>query len=118
MQNMSGLLDQVPLLFAQDAGGSSIWTLIFMAPIPILFYLMIIQPQQQERKRQRSMIESLKKNDKVVTSAGIYGTVTSVDGNSDRIVLRVDDERQVKMAFTKSSVVRVLESSDKPAESA
>jgi len=114
---MSGLFECIPLMFAQDAGGSGIWNIVLLAPVPILFYLMIIQPQQQERKRQRTMLESLKKNDKVLTSAGIYGTVMSVDGNSDRIVVRVDDERGVKMAFTKASVVRVLESSDKPAES-
>ena len=117
MQNMSGLFESIPLVFAQDAGSSGFWNIVLLAPVPILFYLMIIQPQQQERKRQRTMLEGLKKNDKVLTSAGIYGTVMSVDGNSDRIVVRVDDERGVKMAFTKASVVRVLESSDKPAES-
>jgi preprotein translocase subunit YajC len=64
------------------------------------------------------MIENLKKNDKVLTTGGIYATVISVDGSHDRVVLRVDDERGVKMTFTASSVARVLESSDKPAEPA
>ena len=75
-------------------------------------------PQQQQEKKRRAMIDGLKKNDKVLTTGGIYGTVMSVDATNDKVVLRVDDERGVKMAFTKSSVARVLEpSSEKSAES-
>ena len=55
------------------------------------------------------MIDALKKNDKVLTTAGIYGTVVSVDAEHDRVVLRVDDDRGVKVAFTKASIVRVLD---------
>jgi preprotein translocase subunit YajC len=48
----------------------------------------------------------------------MYGTVISVDTSHDRVVLRVDDERGVKLAFTKASVARVLETTpEKPAES-
>jgi preprotein translocase subunit YajC len=119
MKNMSGLFESVPLLFAQDAGGPNIWsTLPFLLPILFVFYFLIIMPQQQQEKKRRSMIENLKKNDKVLTTGGIYATVISVDATHDRVVLRVDDERGVKMAFTTSSVARVIESSsDKPAES-
>jgi len=119
MQNMSGLFDSVPLLFAQEAGGASIWSMLpFLLPIPFVFYFLIILPQQQQEKKRRSMIDNLKKNDKVLTTGGIYATVISVDSSHDRVVLRVDDERGVKMAFTSSSVARVLESADKPAEPA
>ena len=38
------------------------------------------------------MIDAMKKNDKVVTTGGIYGTVISVDPTADRVVLRIDDE--------------------------
>jgi preprotein translocase subunit YajC len=119
MQNMSGLFESVPLLFAQDAGSSSILSMVLIF-LPILFvvYFLIILPQQQQDKKRRLMVENLKKNDKVLTTGGIYATVISIDGSHDRVVLRVDDERGVKMTFTKSSVARVLESADKPAESA
>ena len=71
----------------------------------------MIMPQQQQEKKRRAMIDSLKKNDKVVTTGGIYGTVMSVDAKNDKVVLRVDDERGVKLAFTRASVGRVIESS-------
>jgi preprotein translocase subunit YajC len=54
------------------------------------------------------MISALRKNDKVLTSAGIYGTVVSVDDKEDRVMVRIDDDRGVKVAFSKASIVRVF----------
>ena len=110
---MSELLVDLPLLFAQDA--NSTWLpYIYLLPIPFLFYFMIIRPQQQQERKRRAMIDALKKNDKVLTSGGIYGTVVAVDSDHDRVVLRVDDEKGVKLAITRSSVARVIEAtSDK-----
>lgn len=105
---MAGLLIDLPCLFAQDA--NSAWLpYIYLLPIPFLFYFMIIRPQQQQERKRRAMIDALKKNDKVLTNAGIYGTVVAVDNDHDRIVLRVDDEKGVKVSFSRSSVLRVLE---------
>jgi preprotein translocase subunit YajC len=116
---MIGFLAEIPLLFAQDAASGSIWSLLLpLAPIPFLYYFLVFMPQQQQEKKRRAMIDGLKKNDKVLTNGGIYGTVMSVDSTNDRVVLRVDDEKGVRMAFTKSSVARVLElSAEKSTES-
>jgi len=60
----------------------------------------------------------LKKNDKVVTASGMYGTVISVDEEGDRVVLRLDDEGKIKISFTRASIVRILnDGSLKPVES-
>ena len=113
---MFGPFDAVPLLFAQAAAQqpSPFSTLIPLLPIPILFYLLMYRPQQQQERRRKEMIKALKPNDKVLTMAGIYGTVHSVDPANDRIVLRIDGDGRVKIPFTMSSVVRVVELSDKP----
>jgi preprotein translocase subunit YajC len=114
------LFANLPIVFAQDAGGGGAWPqiVLMLVPLAFIFYFVLLRPQQQQEQKQRSMIEALKKNDKVLTTGGIYGTVISVDSNHDKVVLRVDDERGVKLAFTKSSVARVIESSsEKPAES-
>jgi len=107
------------VVFAQDAAGGSFFsTLILLIPIPFLFYFLLLRPQQQQEQKRRSMIDALKKNDKVLTTGGMYGTVISVDSTNDKVVLRVDDERGVKLAFTKASVARVIDTaSEKPAES-
>jgi preprotein translocase subunit YajC len=108
---MPGWLDELTLLFAQDAGNAGNWSgLLILLPIPFLFYFMIWLPQQQQEKKRRAMIDALKKNDKVVTSGGIYGTVISVDLAADKLVLRIDDDKNVKLTTTRSSVVRVLDS--------
>ena len=98
---------------------SSLPTLIVLGPIFLLFYLLLMRPQQQAEKKRKSLVEALKKNDRVMTSAGIYGTVVSVDQDHDRVVLRVDDDKGLKLTFSRSFVLKVVEPShDKAAESA
>jgi preprotein translocase subunit YajC len=117
---MAELLAALPLLFAQNAQGGaaspSPWsTLLPLLPIPVLFYFLMIRPKQLEDRKRQAMIDALKKNDKVITTAGIYGTVVALDSDHDRVVLRVDDDRGVKLTFSRSSVLRVLEASQEKA---
>jgi len=86
-------------------------------PIPIILYFMLIRPQQVQERQRRELIQKLKKNDKVLTSSGMYGTVISVDDQGDRVVLRLDDDGKVKITFSRASIVRVLgEPAEKAAE--
>jgi preprotein translocase subunit YajC len=115
---MLGLPVGLELLFAQQDGGGAGFLPFWMLMLVPLFYFLIWRPQRQQDQKRRAMIDALKKNDKVVTNGGIYGTVTSVDPASDRVVLRIDDEKGVKVAITRSSVSRVIEPEpEKPAES-
>jgi preprotein translocase subunit YajC len=78
-----------------------------MRLIGVIFYFILIRPQQQRAKQQAKLIANLKSGDKVVTAAGIIGVVTSV---KDRTVsLRSAD---AKMEVTKSSVTEILEGGD------
>src|SRR6516162_3201661 len=112
---MNELYLNLPLLFAQDANGSFWSTFILLAPIVPLFYFLFIRPQQQAEQKRRSMLDTLKKNDKVLTTGGIYATVVSIDATHDKVILRVDDERGVKLAFTRASIARVIDSSSEKA---
>jgi len=105
---MPGSFHQLGLLFAQEPGNNWNGFLIMMLPIPFLYYFLILRPQQQEEKKRRAMIDALKKNDKIVTAGGIFGTVVSVDPTGDKLVVRIDDDKGVKMTMTRSSVTRVL----------
>lgn len=117
---MPGPFDLFAPLLAQNnagapaAGGSESMfsTVLLFLPIIVLFYFLMLRPQQAQEKKRRAMIDALKKNDRVLTAAGIYGTVVSIDTEDDRVVLRVDDDKGVKLAFTKAGIVRVL---DEPA---
>ena len=78
-----------------------------MILLVIVFYFILIRPQQQRAKQQVKLIASLKSGDKVITSSGIVGVVITV---KDRTVsLRSAD---AKMEVTKSSVTEILEGGD------
>ena len=89
-----------------------LYALVFI----LWFYFLLIRPQQRQEKARKALISAVKKNDKILTSAGIYGTVISIDTAADRVVVRVDDDKGIKMVFSKASVVQVLApSEEKPA---
>jgi preprotein translocase subunit YajC len=117
MDVMPGSILSLPLVFAQaqqPASGNPLYTLLpFVWILPILYFTLIMPQQRQERQR-RAMIDAMKPKDKVVTSGGLYGTVVSIDKTSDRVVLKVDDDNKVKLTFTRASILRVLESAEKP----
>ena len=77
-------------------------------PVLLLFYFMIIRPSQVQERKKREMVNQLKKNDRVLTLAGIYGTVVSIDPEGDKVVLRIDEDGKVKVAFARSGIARVL----------
>ena len=78
-----------------------------MILLVIVFYFILIRPQQQRAKQQAKLIASLKSGDKVVTSSGIVGVVITVKDKT--VSLRSAD---AKMEVTKSSVTEILEGGD------
>ena len=79
-----------------------------MALITVLAYFLLFRPEHERRRKQQELFAGLKKNDRVVTTAGIYGTVAGVDRDGDRVTLKVDDAGNVKIGVTLASIARVL----------
>lgn len=71
-------------------------------------YLLLFRPEREKLKRQQETLAAIKKNDRVVTSSGIYGTVAHVDRDADRLTLKIDESSNAKLTVTLSSVTRVL----------
>lgn len=69
----------------------------------LIFYFILIRPQKQQEKQFKKMIEGLKKNDEIVTTGGIHGTVVNVKDKT--FVIRVDDNARIEI--DKSAVGRV-----------
>lgn len=86
------------LLQAQPAtgplGGSS--SLIFMGLIMLVFWLFFIRPQAKKAKQQKLFIDDLKKGDKVITAAGIHGTINKVNDDGT-ISLEINPGSYIKM---------------------
>lgn len=96
------------LLMAQPAGGgnqNAMAALIPIVLIVVVFYFLLIRPQQKRTKQHRSMTETLKAGDKVVTVGGIRGTVAGVDQQT--VILRIADN--VKVTLNKSAIAGVLQ---------
>jgi preprotein translocase subunit YajC len=108
---MVGVLAAIPIVFAQNAGaGAGNYNFfIVMGGMLVFFYMLLIRPQQQQEKKRRQSLDALKKNDRVLTTAGMYGTVVSVDHAADKVVLRVDDDKNVRITFSKTGINRVLD---------
>ena len=80
----------------------------------LVYYLMVLRPQQKgEQKKRQELLANLKKNDRVVTIGGIYGVVQNVKRESDEVVLKIDETNDTKMRVIFSAIARVI-----PAEAA
>lgn len=73
-----------------------------------LLYFIMIRPQAKDRATRDQMLKELKKNDKVMTIGGLYGIVASVSPDKDEVVLKVDEESNTKLKFSRASIHRVL----------
>lgn len=66
----------------QPGGGGGSFQLIMMGAIILVFWLFMIRPQAKKAKEQKKFIENLQKGDKIVTIAGIHGTINKVNDDN------------------------------------
>lgn len=83
---------------APSGGGPASNPLIGLLPfvlIFVLFYVLMILPQQRQRKKHQAMLGALKKGDRVVTSSGLIGSITNI--HDDVVTLQIADNVKVKL---------------------
>ncbi len=80
---------------AGDAGGGML-QLLPLVLIFVVFYFLLIRPQQKKMKTHRTMVGALKRGDKVVTGGGLVGTVTKVSDGSE-VLVEIADGVRVKV---------------------
>jgi preprotein translocase subunit YajC len=93
-------MNALPLLVLLQAGeseGSPFTMLVPMALIFMIFYFLLIRPQQKRQKDQEALLKSIEKGDHVVTTGGLHGKVTGV----------ADDTLTIEIAVLKGERVRV-----------
>lgn len=87
-------------------GSNAVFTqLLFFGAIFAIFYFLLIRPQQKQKREREQMLTSLKRGDRVVTTGGLWGTITGLE--EQKVVLRVSD--QVKLEFDRSAIGRIVE---------
>jgi len=95
--------------FAQEVGAAvagqpsmadTFWTNMGLIGIMfLLFYLLLIRPQQKRLQKQREMLDELKKGDKIVTGGGLYGTVSKVISDTE-VEIDLGQTKVVALRYT------------------
>ena len=94
----------------QSAGGTAAQPSMLSALIPfiiifVIFYFLIIMPSKKKQKQHQALVNSLKGGERVISSGGIFGTVTRV--LEDREEIEVD--KNTKLQIAKSSISTVVQ---------
>ena len=82
--------------------------LLPMSVVMVLFYMMMIRPQKRKEQELRDQVNAVKENDRVVTIGGIYGVVTNVQRDAQRVTVRVDESTGTKLRLNMTAIARVL----------
>ena len=109
MTPLSG--DQVLMLFDAPApvGGAGMGQTLFLVGMIVgIFYFLLFRPQQKQAKEHQTLLDSLKKDDRVVTSSGFHGKVWAV--KDDTVILELTRDTRVEM--DKSAIRRKVTDSD------
>ena len=91
---------QLSTLLAQESsggGGGAIIQLGILLLIPFAMYFFLIRPQRKRAREQQDLQRSIQVGDEVVTTSGVFGTITGEDGDS-RFWLEIDDDVQIRIA--------------------
>ena len=106
----------VSTLFADGGGaGFDMMQLIPLALIFVIFYFLILRPQQKKTRAHQEVLKELRRGDRVVTAGGLLGTVDKII-NDGEISLEIADK--VKVRVVKATVTEVLSKTQPVAETA
>ena len=95
---------------ARQAGGAPVarpnmlGALLPFVLVFVIFYLLIIMPQRKKQKKHLELVENLKPGDRVITTAGIFGTIMGVQ--KDLIELKVASNTNIKITKSAVGVIR------------
>jgi preprotein translocase subunit YajC len=88
----------------KGAQGDGSFSLIMIAAIFVLFYFMLIRPQNKRAKEHRELVGKIKKGDEIVTAGGILGKVTSLDEQ----YIKISVSEGVEVSLQRSAISSVL----------
>jgi preprotein translocase subunit YajC len=87
--------------------------IILFGAIFLIFFMLVIRPQQKKAKKHRELLSSVQKGDQVVTASGISGKVNKVFDEKDYLLLEIADKTVIQIQ--KSQIGGVIQSKAQPA---
>ena len=85
------------LMLGQGDKGGGGFQFIFLGLMILVFWLFMIRPQAKKAKLQKQFLQNLQKGDKVVTIAGIHGTVNKVNDDGTTMMLEINPGSYIKV---------------------
>lgn len=113
MSMLLGMCDWMVLAAQAEAPATGIQQLLTGPWIPlimvmVLFYLLMIRPERRKRAELTRMLDDLKKNDRIVTIGGIFGTVVNVQQGVNEVTIKVDESNSTRLRIQRSAIARVV----------
>ncbi|AWB45701.1 preprotein translocase subunit YajC [Paenibacillus sp. CAA11] len=105
------MLQFFPAAAQAPAGNSLLGIVVPLVIMFAVFYFLLIRPNQKKQKTRTSMLNALKKGDKIVTIGGLHGTI--VELTDDVVVLRVNDV--TKLTFDRNAISHSINTSTETA---
>jgi preprotein translocase subunit YajC len=79
-----------------------------VAGLAMLFFVMVVLPERRRKAELQNKLAGIKKNDRVLTIGGIYGTVVNAAPDSTDVTLRIDDSNNTRIRITRAAVASVI----------
>jgi len=107
MDSLTSIL--VSLQAAAGQGGDQlIMTGVTFGLVIVIFYFLIIRPQNKKQKDTEKMLSAIKKGDKVYTVGGLHGVVHSTNEEKATVTLKVDEGSSTTLEFNKSAIAGLV----------
>jgi preprotein translocase subunit YajC len=94
------MLSSWPPLAADPGGGSPYSFILLFGPLFVIWFFLVIRPQQKQRQKVKDLLQNLKTGDRVVTSGGLYGTIVGFRGPAVQLQIA----SQVKIDIARSAI--------------
>lgn len=85
-------------------GGQPMMSFVMIGVIFVVFYFLLIRPQQKRQKEHQSLLQALGKGDVVYTQGGIYGRVTNLTDNTVTLDISADSGKEVRMKVLRQAI--------------
>ena len=104
-------------LLMQASGGADISFFLPMAAVFLIFYFLVFRPQQKQQREREDSIKAAVKGDRILTSGGLYGTVTGVDDDTFTVEISKVKGTKIEVQIARARVESVTKAGQADAES-
>jgi preprotein translocase subunit YajC len=108
MDALTSILTTLQAAGAAQGGDQLIMTGVTFGLVILIFYFLIIRPQNKKQKETEKMLAAIKKGDKVYTIGGLHGVVQSINEEKATVTIKVDEGSSTTLEFNRSAIAGLV----------